>query len=426
LSKVPAVSHEGLRFDKAGVLYFIDESNTGSIYKYVPTVSGNLGNGQSFVLRVTAYTGNVTLDWNSNLTSPRVGAATWVPITDVNGTKLTSADPFQFNSAISTGGRAAADEVFGTPYGRPEDVVMSTDKDGREVLYFAATSEHAVYAVTLLNKDNADVKIFCDRNTIDIATGLPVGGNFTNPDNVAVDFEGTIYVVEDQPPPVADIWQAVDADNNGVADYLARWLGLGASGSEPTGLFFSPNTLTRAIVSIQHPDSGNDAIFEINFGSPQPRPQNIPILTSSTALNMSKATLPIGGSAENSAPFDVPAGYTYRKITDRRTLNATGTFPIGFANFDMITYAAPEGALPGLYPNAERFIFIPFETGAGGLLRYDTVNGSTLILAQGNASIPRNVNPSTFDVTRDNFVSTDPSTFTPFNTVIFAEETTGK
>ena len=424
LSKVPAVAHEGLRFDKAGVLYFVDESNTGSIYKYVPTVSGNLGNGQTFVLRVTAFTGDVTLSWNANLTSPRVGAATWVPITDINGTKTTTADPFQFNSTISTGGRAAADEVFGTPYGRPEDMVITTGKNGKEVLYFTATSENAVYAVVLLDQTTADVKVFCDRNTIDIATGLPVGGNFTSPDNLAIDFEGTIYVIEDQAPPVSDIWQAVDTDNNGVADYVARWLSNGVAGSEPTGLFFSPNTLTRAIVSVQHPSSGNDAIYEINFGSPAP-PQNIPILTSSTTLKISKSGLQVGGADENSAPFDVPAGYMVRKITDRRTFNATGSFPIGLSNFDMITYAAPENSKPGLYPNAENFIFIPFETGAGGLLRYNTVNGSYLILAQGNSSIPRNYNPSTFDVTKDNFVAVDPSTFTPFNTVLFAEETTG-
>ena len=424
LSKVPATAHEGLRFDKAGVLYFVDESNTGCIYKYVPTVNGNLGNGQTFVLRVSAYVGDVTLDWNALLTSPRVGAATWVPITNVNGTKTTTADPFQFDSSIGTGARAAADEVFGTPYGRPEDMTISTDKDGREVLYFSATSEHAVYAVVLLSKDAAEVKVFCDRNTINIATGLPVGSNFTNPDNLAVDFEGTIYVVEDQPPPVADIWQAVDADNNGVADYFALWLSLGVDGAEPTGLFFSTNTLTRAIVSIQHPSSGNDAIFEINFGAAPPA-QNIPILTSSTTLRTSKATLPIGGSAENSLPFDVPAGYTYRKITDRTTLNATGTFPIGFSNFDMITYAAPENSKPGQYPDAEKFIFVPFETGAGGLMRYNTVDGSILIFAQGKSTVSRNFIPATFDVNNDNFVSVDPSTFTPFNTVLFAEETTG-
>ena len=423
LSKVPATSHEGLRFDKDGVLYFIDEFNSGSIYKYVPTVKGNLGNGQSFVLRVTGYTGNVTLNWDALLSSPRVGAATWVPITDVNGNKITTADPFQFNSTIGSGARDVADEVLGTPYGRPEDMVISTDNLGRELLYFTATSENAVYTVVLLSNLTAEVKVFCDRNTTNIATGQAVGGNFSSPDNLAIDFQGTIYVVEDQGPPVSDIWQAVDADNDGVAEYLGLWLSNGVAGSECTGLMFHPNDLNIAIVAIQHPTSSNDALFEIKFGS-APAAQNIPILTSATALKSSKATLPTGGTAENSAPYDVPVGYTFRKITDRFTLNATGTFPPGFSNWDMVTYAAPENTVPNLYPDAGKYIFVPFESGEGGLLRYNTVDGSILILAQGNASLPRSVNPATFDVTKDNFVAVDPSTFTPFNTVLFAEERT--
>src|SRR5688572_33155016 len=31
-SNIPAVAHEGLRFDKNGTLYFIDEDNSGSFY----------------------------------------------------------------------------------------------------------------------------------------------------------------------------------------------------------------------------------------------------------------------------------------------------------------------------------------------------------------------------------------------------------
>ena len=60
----------------------------------IPTVKDNLVDGQTFVLRVTAYTGNVALNFDARPSSPRVGAATWVPITDINGTKTTVADPF--------------------------------------------------------------------------------------------------------------------------------------------------------------------------------------------------------------------------------------------------------------------------------------------------------------------------------------------
>jgi hypothetical protein len=73
-STIPAVSHEGLRFDSTGNLYFIDENNSGSIYRFVPTGRGRggsvagpggrsggtapahgptaLGRGQTFVLSV--------------------------------------------------------------------------------------------------------------------------------------------------------------------------------------------------------------------------------------------------------------------------------------------------------------------------------------------------------------------------------------
>ena len=79
------------------------------------------------------------------------------------------------------------------------------------------------------------------------------------------------------------------------------------------------------------------------------------------------------------------------------------------------------------------------ETVAGGILRYNTVDKSILILAQSNLSlqdnfnllqnnlpIPRNIDPGTFNVTNDNFLAIDPATFTPFNTVLFAEELSGQ
>ena len=40
-SKIPAATFEGIRFDAAGTLYFSDEDNSGSIYKFVPSVPGN-------------------------------------------------------------------------------------------------------------------------------------------------------------------------------------------------------------------------------------------------------------------------------------------------------------------------------------------------------------------------------------------------
>ena len=54
---------------------------------------------------------------------------TGIPITDRRGNPLTSIGPFRDGptndprvSADTRGGRPAADEVGGTPYGRPEDM----------------------------------------------------------------------------------------------------------------------------------------------------------------------------------------------------------------------------------------------------------------------------------------------------------------
>ena len=57
---VPRTSHEGIQFDKAGNMYFIDELNGGNIYKYTSAASlrdvkrgaDYFAAGQTFVLRV--------------------------------------------------------------------------------------------------------------------------------------------------------------------------------------------------------------------------------------------------------------------------------------------------------------------------------------------------------------------------------------
>lgn len=264
LAKVPSAAHEGLRFDSKGNLYFVDENNSGSIYKFVPRSHGNLKVGQSFVLVADAFDGVASENWDSatNSGTARTGAAHWEPLTDEDGNALPGiANPFDFVS--TTGGRNAADSVGGTPFGRPEDVTLTTLANGNEILYFTATSEDAVYSVELVDDATAVVGIFMDRNTIDLATGAPVGVSFNNPDNLATGADGTIYIVEDQEVPVSDVWKAVDADNDGVAEAVGRWLSLGVPGAEPTGLEQDPNDPNRFILKIQHPDTGNDALWEI-------------------------------------------------------------------------------------------------------------------------------------------------------------------
>ena len=80
---IPRTSHEGIQFDSAGNLYFIDELNGGSVYKYTSAARMKdvkrggvdyFAAGQTFVLR--AGDGN---------TPNATGTYEWVPFTDTTG-----------------------------------------------------------------------------------------------------------------------------------------------------------------------------------------------------------------------------------------------------------------------------------------------------------------------------------------------------
>jgi secreted PhoX family phosphatase len=112
--------------------------------------------------------------------------------------------------------------------------------------------------------------VFANRNTRDLATGLPVGGALANPDNLAMDLDGNIYIIEDRAGGVDnDIWFALDLNKDGDLDDpgegIGRWASNGTVGSEFTGLYFDPKDKRRAWVNIQHPDSDNDRTIEITI-----------------------------------------------------------------------------------------------------------------------------------------------------------------
>ena len=263
---IPRVSHEGVQFDKRGNMYFIDELNGGSVYKYTSAASwgqiksgraGYFAAGQTSVLRV------------GNGTKPNdTGAYTWVPITDANGQALQGAititDP---NGVRSVDGRNTTDLAAfkGTDYQRPEDLQLQT-VNGVERLYMATTTTNEVYALDLSGQQ---ISVFANRTTRDLATGNPVGNPaLSSPDNLALDHDNNIYIVEDRNGGVDDdIWFArdlnLDGDLTDAGEGLGRWASNGTVGSEFTGLYFDPTDKRRAWVNIQHPASGNDRVIEI-------------------------------------------------------------------------------------------------------------------------------------------------------------------
>jgi secreted PhoX family phosphatase len=273
---IPRVSHEGLAFDKDKTLYFVDELNGGSIYKYVSAqpdaTSGDdyFAAGQTFVLRVGAggqFEGN---------NGPAItGAGTWVAITDATGGPLAGISTVLPDGTID--GRVSADDndVRATGYNRPEDIVLQTLANGTQLLYFAttdsdvnATGGDGTSRVYTLNLTTIEVKLFAAPQSIDLATGLAVGGGLRNADNLAVDAEGNVYIVEDRGGGGDDdIWFAADWNKDGdildAGEGLARWASNGTVGSEFTGLYFDWRNPNRAFVNIQHPSSEVDRVIEI-------------------------------------------------------------------------------------------------------------------------------------------------------------------
>ena len=270
LTNVPNVSIEGLRFNHDGsAMYFVDEDRSGSIYKFVPTVAGDYSKGQTFVLVVDAYAGDPAalapkFDYDHGggySYADRVGPATWVAMTDVNGVALTTADPF--DNSINRAGRAAADELNGTPYRRPEDIEVGYLANGHEVLYFNATEEQGAFSVEELGGNNAMVRLFANDDTAKNLGYPATSAHITSPDNLAQDALGNIYMVEDWPNGAnygGDIWFLRDTDGDGVAESVDHFMSLQVKGAENTGMIFNPAKPTQFIINIQHPDSTGDEI----------------------------------------------------------------------------------------------------------------------------------------------------------------------
>ena len=250
---LPRVSHEGLAFDKKNNLYFIDERNDSHIFKFTsanPQADNGddfFAAGQTFVLRV-----------GDGMTEEATGAATWIPLTDINGVALPGAvvvtDP---NGLTAIDGRATPNlpAFLGTNFDRPEDLEIKTLKNHKQMLFVATTTNNKVFSIDLATDT---VKLFASRDTKDMATGAPVGDQFTSPDNLAIDADGNMYIVEDQPGGKQDTWFAKDDNNDGVAEAVGKWASLTTVGAESSGLYFDKFKSNTAYINVQHPSSKVD------------------------------------------------------------------------------------------------------------------------------------------------------------------------
>jgi len=222
LPVVGARSHEGLRFDVRGNLYGISESTpgnagqSGAIFKFVPDTKGDLTSGQLYALKV--------------LDASKTGAAVWVPL-DRDAVKINS--------------DAEAIRVGATGWARPEDLEIGTstgnNRGGQNVMYVATTTDALVLRIELKG-DEAYVSNF-------VREGVNVTG-LANPDNLALDHQGNLYIAEDNGP--GDIWVArAVGGGEEVASEVVRFASLTDCAAEPTGIYFDKNGKTL-FVNVQH------------------------------------------------------------------------------------------------------------------------------------------------------------------------------
>lgn len=255
---LPRVAHEGLAFDVKRNLYFINENRQGHVFRYTSTQpyandgDAFFASGQTFVLRV-----------GDGRMPEATGAASWIPLTDASGAPLPGVvvitDAKGLNAMDGTA-TPLLPAYRGTSFDRPEDVEIKTLPNGDQILFVATTTQHKVFSIDLASNT---VKLFASRNTFDMATGKRAGAAFQNPDNLAIDANNNLYIVEDQPGGVGDIWFARDDDNDGVAETIGKWASLSTEGAESSGLYFDKFDPQVAYVNVQHPRSGVDRTIMI-------------------------------------------------------------------------------------------------------------------------------------------------------------------
>lgn len=240
-----ALAHEGIEVDAAGNVYVIDETPSGSIYRFVPQHYGDLSRGQLYALKVSGQA--------------KIGHAEWIAL-DM--------------SQVQVSAREAATAVGATPYCRPEDIERID-----QALYVALTCEDvddaantrgpgAILAIDLDASPVVRYVVAPGRNVpFETKPGLFSSGvtGFKGPDNLAHGPDGTLWITEDND--WSDIWvydpRSQDIDGDGYRDSVQLFASLKDKPGEATGIYFGLEPYTL-FVNIQHSGTGNDKTMAIS------------------------------------------------------------------------------------------------------------------------------------------------------------------
>ncbi len=198
-------------------------SSQSYVYKFVATTAGDFSAGQLFVLKTTNA----------------LGVGTWEPLANTTQAER--------NTTVALSTAAGAFSFNGV-----EDVELSPI-DGK--VYFTAKGTGRIYRFLDNGSTVSGLEVFVASTTYDVDPGPLVAnepwdlGN----DNLAFDGEGNLWVLQDGAR--GHIW--VVGPTHTAATPAVRLFAKTPSGSEPTGISFSPD-YKFMFLSFQHPSTGNN------------------------------------------------------------------------------------------------------------------------------------------------------------------------
>lgn len=213
----------------ATTAYYGEDGGTHCVYKYVMDTPGNLSEGTVYVLK---------LDLALSDNDPSSSTAQWIEVPND-----TQSDRNNLNTVAAALG--------GTNFNGVEDCDINP-YDGK--IYFAAKGRNRIYRFTDNGTTVSDFETFVGGKSYDLTTS---SGTVSEPwsfgnDNIVFDDKGNLWVCEDGGNNYIWVVRPDHTQSNPNVKLFASM----PSGSEPTGLTFTPD-YKYGFFSVQHPSGSN-------------------------------------------------------------------------------------------------------------------------------------------------------------------------
>lgn len=227
------MNHENVVINSAGtVAYYGEDGGTNLFYKYVMDTPNDLSSGNLYVLK---------LDQGLSGGNPVVSTAQWIQVPNKLKSDQNNTGPL----ALSLGG---------TPFNGIEDAEISP-LDGK--IYFTAKGLNKVYRLKDDGATASEVQTFAGGSSTTYsfmtAQGVKTEAWGSGNDNLTFDDLGNLWVLQDGGKNY--IWMI--APDHTAANPKVKLFASMPSGSEPTGLTFTPDH-KFGFFSIQHPSATID------------------------------------------------------------------------------------------------------------------------------------------------------------------------